>query len=212
MQIQIRNRCSDFNSYRAARVKSLFSAESGCNFDLDADMDLSGEWSIGVVVGPSGSGKTSIGRQIFGEPAPFWTPELLKVVGLFGGVGAIVVALAAFASKWMADRSIERHKAELGRETEKLKGELAKETETHKLILKKREILFQKEIEAASAFIALHRTIEPKYNHPDMDWDEAMADVAKDFRKVAAQIRGEVWSSTKPATSKRNRQLHGVGI
>ena len=67
MQIQIRNRCSDFNSYRAARVKSLFNAESGCNFDLDADLDLSGEWSIGVVVGPSGSGKTSIGRQIFGD-------------------------------------------------------------------------------------------------------------------------------------------------
>ena len=61
MQIQIRNRCSDFNSYRAARVKSLFNAESGCNFDLDADLDLSGEWAIGVVVGPSGSGKTSIG-------------------------------------------------------------------------------------------------------------------------------------------------------
>jgi len=28
-----------------------------------------------VVVGPSGSGKTSIGGVIFGEPAPFWTPE-----------------------------------------------------------------------------------------------------------------------------------------
>ena len=64
--IEIRNRCSDFNSYRAARVKSLFNAESGCNFDLDAELDLSGEWSIGVVVGPPGSGKTSIGRQSFG--------------------------------------------------------------------------------------------------------------------------------------------------
>ena len=74
MKIEIRNRCSDFNSYRAARVKSLFNAESGCNFDLDAELDLSGDWSIGVVVGPSGSGKTSIGRQIFGDPAPFWTP------------------------------------------------------------------------------------------------------------------------------------------
>jgi hypothetical protein len=71
MKIEIRNRCSDFNSYRAARVKSLFNAESGCNFDLDAELDLSGDWSIGVVVGPSGSGKTSIGRQIFGDPAPF---------------------------------------------------------------------------------------------------------------------------------------------
>jgi hypothetical protein len=31
MKIEIRNRCSDFNSYRAARVKSLFNAESGCS-------------------------------------------------------------------------------------------------------------------------------------------------------------------------------------
>ena len=76
MKISVRNRCSDFDSYRAARVKSLFNAESGCDFDLDADLDIDGTpWQIGVVVGPSGSGKTSIGRMIFGGPAPFWTPE-----------------------------------------------------------------------------------------------------------------------------------------
>ena len=68
MKIEIHNRTSDFNSYRAARVKSLFNAESGCNFDLEIDnVDLSGEWNIGVVVGASGSGKTSIGKTIFGE-------------------------------------------------------------------------------------------------------------------------------------------------
>ena len=66
-RIEIHNRVEDFNSYRAARVKSLFNAESGCNFDLIIDdVDLSGNWNIGVVVGASGSGKTSIGRQIFG--------------------------------------------------------------------------------------------------------------------------------------------------
>lgn len=66
--IEIHNRVSDFDSYRAARVKSLFNAESGCNFDLSIEgVDLSGEWSIGVVVGPSGSGKTSIGKMIFGD-------------------------------------------------------------------------------------------------------------------------------------------------
>lgn len=67
MKIDIHNRVDDFNSYRAARVKSLFNAENGCNFDFEMDVDLSGDWSIGVVVGPSGSGKTSIGKVIFGE-------------------------------------------------------------------------------------------------------------------------------------------------
>ena len=66
-RVEIHHRVSDFDTYRAARVKSLFNAESGCNFDLTIEgVDLSGEWSIGAVVGPSGSGKTSIGRQIFG--------------------------------------------------------------------------------------------------------------------------------------------------
>lgn len=76
MIIQVRNRCSDFNSYRAARVKSLFNADSGCNFDLDAELDIEGwDWGIGVVVGPSGSGKTSIGRLIFGDEGAMWEPE-----------------------------------------------------------------------------------------------------------------------------------------
>ena len=67
-RIEIHNRVNDFDSYRAARVKSLFNAENGCNFDLTIeDVDLSGKWNIGVVVGPSGSGKTSIGKMIFGE-------------------------------------------------------------------------------------------------------------------------------------------------
>lgn len=66
-KIEIHHRTSDFNSYRAARVKNLFNAENGCNFDLTADIDLSGDWQIGVVVGASGSGKSSIGKVIFGE-------------------------------------------------------------------------------------------------------------------------------------------------
>lgn len=67
-KIEIHNKVSDFDSYRAARVKSLFNAENGCNFDLVIDnLDLSGEWDIGVVVGASGSGKTSIGKMIFGS-------------------------------------------------------------------------------------------------------------------------------------------------
>lgn len=66
-KIEVHHRVNDFVSYRAARVKSLFNAENGCNFDLSIDgVDLSGDWNIGAVVGPSGSGKTSIGRMIFG--------------------------------------------------------------------------------------------------------------------------------------------------
>ena len=72
LKIKINHRCSDFNSYRAARCKSLFNVESGCNFDLEADLPIDDDqWSIGLVVGSSGSGKTSIGKKIFGEECFF---------------------------------------------------------------------------------------------------------------------------------------------
>ena len=37
MKIEVHNRVSDYNSYRSARVKSLFNATNGCNFDLEID-------------------------------------------------------------------------------------------------------------------------------------------------------------------------------
>jgi len=66
MRVSVRNRCSDFNSYRAARVKSLFNCETGADFSLDAELPVDDpDWRIGVIVGPSGSGKTSIGRNLW---------------------------------------------------------------------------------------------------------------------------------------------------
>ncbi len=101
MIIEVRNRCSDFNSYRAARVKSLFNAESGTNFDLDADLDISldDDWQLGVVVGPSGSGKTSIGRAIFGDESwyePEWPTDkpLIDAIGPDADFNAVTGALS----------------------------------------------------------------------------------------------------------------------
>lgn len=77
MIIQVRNKTSDFTTYRAARVKSLFNAESGCEFNLDANIPIEDlDWQIGLIVGASGSGKTSIGKQLMGGG---------KIVDLYGG-------------------------------------------------------------------------------------------------------------------------------
>jgi GNAT superfamily N-acetyltransferase len=66
MIVEIKHTCSDFDSYRAARTKSLFNAESGCNWQHTADLPIeNSDWKIGLIVGPSGSGKTSIGSNIF---------------------------------------------------------------------------------------------------------------------------------------------------
>lgn len=101
MRVEVHNRCSDFDSYRAARVKSLFNAESGCNFDLVADLPIDDDgWKVGLIVGPSGSGKTSMGRKIFGEGA-FYDPDdwpsdkpIVDAIAPGGDFNAVTAALA----------------------------------------------------------------------------------------------------------------------
>lgn len=102
MRVSINNRCSDFNTYRAARVKSLFNCESGCNFSLEADLPIDdANWKLGVVVGPSGSGKTSIGRNVFG-PDAFYDPNdwpadkpIVEAIGPEHKFDDVTAALAA---------------------------------------------------------------------------------------------------------------------
>lgn len=68
MIIEIKHQCADFNTYRAARVKSLFNAERGDSFELTVDLPIEDlDWQIGLIIGPSGTGKTSIGNALFGR-------------------------------------------------------------------------------------------------------------------------------------------------
>jgi ABC-type transport system involved in cytochrome c biogenesis ATPase subunit len=131
MRIDIHNRCSDFDSYRAARVKSLFNAESGCNFDLAADLPIDdADWRIGVVVGPSGSGKTSMGRQLWGAEALYspdgrWPADkpIIDAIAPGGDFDAVTAALAAVGlgsvPAWLRPYSVlsngERFRADLAR-------------------------------------------------------------------------------------------------
>lgn len=103
MRISVRNTCSEFNSYRAARVKSLFNCESGADFSLDADLPIDdANWKIGVVVGPSGSGKTSIGRTIWPDVGIYngdlnWPDNapIVDAIAAGGDFDAVTGALSA---------------------------------------------------------------------------------------------------------------------
>ena len=66
MRIEVKHTCDDFKTFRSEKVKSLFNAESGHNWQHVAELPIEEEgWQIGLIVGPSGSGKTSIGSKIW---------------------------------------------------------------------------------------------------------------------------------------------------
>jgi GNAT superfamily N-acetyltransferase len=98
------NSCADYNSYRAARVKSLFNAESGAEFKLDAELPIDDSgWAIGIIVGPSGSGKTSLGRVIwpgvgiYEGAAAGWPPDapIVDAIAPGGDFNDVTSALSA---------------------------------------------------------------------------------------------------------------------
>lgn len=65
MKIEIKHTCTDFDSFRANKVKSLFNAENGHEWQHTAEIPIEEGFQIGLIVGPSGSGKTSIGHQVW---------------------------------------------------------------------------------------------------------------------------------------------------
>ena len=98
MKVQVSRRCSDFDSYRAARVKSLFNVETGCNVDIAAELPIEDQpWKIGVIVGPSGSGKTTLGKAIGKLYSPRWPKDrpLIDAIDPAGSFDAVAGALSA---------------------------------------------------------------------------------------------------------------------
>ena len=103
---------------------------------------------------------------------------LIEVLGAVGGVAVVAGGVAAWVSNHLSSRWLQTHKGALDRELETHRSALAKETEDHKLKLKRQEMLFQRELEAADAFMALWRKVWPQYSHPEMEWLDACEDVA----------------------------------
>ena len=84
-------------------------------------------------------------------------------------------------SKWIGELFANRY-------VEKVKHELQQEIESYRTKLKKSEFLFQKEFEAASEFSHLRLRLEPRIQHPDEDWDEALDRFGQDLERVEGEI------------------------
>lgn len=98
MKVDVHNHCTDYGSYRAERVKSLFNVETGANFDLSAELPIDdADWQIGIVVGSSGSGKTSIGKKLGKLYEPKWARDkpIIDVINPSGNFNQVTASLAS---------------------------------------------------------------------------------------------------------------------
>ena len=109
---------------------------------------------------------------------PNLTNFAFTVAGTLVGASAIIFALVKWFGEILANRYIE-----------KVKHEFEQEIQSHITRLRKSEFLFEKEFEAASAFISLRLQIFPDYRFPDMDSYDACADFASRFEQVEDTLK-----------------------
>lgn len=120
-----------FESYRTARVRSMFNAskDAGARFQASATLPVDeADWQIGLVVGPSGSGKSSIGKAAWGPEAFHtgfaWGPRpIIDEIGESDFVDDVTGALSAVGlgsvPSWLRPFGVlstgEKFRAELAR-------------------------------------------------------------------------------------------------
>jgi hypothetical protein len=113
------------------------------------------------------------------------------LLSLGGGTG-VLFAFSSWLGKVWAERILTKEKAQQAQDLETFKKKLQEEAERHKIRLKKSELIFAREFEAASALVAMNRDISPKFLMPDMDYYDACDQVASDFEKIEGQLHSYV--------------------
>jgi len=110
---------------------------------------------------------------------------------------ATVLAVVGYLAKSFLERLMIRDmkvfeselKAKTDAQIERLRNEMTRNVESYKVQLRKSEVFFQRELDAASAFASLFQSIEPRYNHPDMDWYDACDQIAILFDNIENELR-----------------------
>lgn len=113
----------------------------------------------------------------------------MKVVGTFGGIASVSACVAAFVGKLISSRAIESHRAKLVLQLETHKSELNSVADRQRLLLKRQELMFEREYIAASEFYRLFTEVMPDPWAPDLDWGDAQVRIAENFHKHEAALK-----------------------
>lgn len=104
------------------------------------------------------------------------------IIGSIGTASIIIIGLSSWLGKVWAKRILEQEKANYSKELEKLKSEFTQNTERYKLQLKKSELFFQKQYEAASDFGKFFYNLLPEKTYVHMEWEDACKEITYNFQ------------------------------
>jgi hypothetical protein len=107
--------------------------------------------------------------------------DALKVVGALGGVGVVSAGVSAWIGGIVSSRVIQKQKAKLDEQLETHKDMLLREADRNRLLLKRQELMFERELAAAIEFLKVQANVVPDTWAPDLDWYDAQERIAENL-------------------------------
>lgn len=120
--------------------------------------------------------------------ANIWQLALVILTSLGGG-GFIVGGLARYIGNIWAERIAEKLRSENAKDLERVRSDFFRELESYRTKLRKSELIFEKEVDAVSAFVAMFYDIHPEHASPDMDFSEACDEIAMSFGSIEKKLK-----------------------
>lgn len=102
-------------------------------------------------------------------------PKLLQNLAAIGSILTPIIVLILSGIGWKYRNSIE--------------AKLSQYFEVHKQKIKNSEFFFQKQFDASQQLYEIKVNMMPPYRHPDMDWYEAIQEMANNLGKTHISLR-----------------------
>lgn len=144
--------------------------------------------------------------------------EVWELVGKLSTFVTVSAGVAAFVGKLISSRTIEAYKSKLDKQLETYKSELNLAADRQRLLLKRQELMFEKEYIAASEFYKIFSDVMPDPWAPDLDWIDAQARIAENFHKHEAALKtflishSASLSQTARHTVEKAKQVANEGV
>ncbi|MDZ7717828.1 MAG: hypothetical protein U5K72_03275 [Balneolaceae bacterium] len=104
-------------------------------------------------------------------------------------VATVVSGIISWIGKRYLDKKLEIEKANHTKKLEDLKAENQKVLENYRARLKNSEIYFNRQLTACDEIHALCQSMLPKNKFPNMEWDDALEDMALEMERIETEAQ-----------------------
>lgn len=114
--------------------------------------------------------------------------QIIELLRIFGVPGLMTFLLGWLGKRYL-EKKLESEKAINQANIKAIESKLNQSLEVHKQKIKNWEFFFQRQFDASQELYKIKSEMMPPYSHPDMEWDDALIEMANNLGKTHASLR-----------------------